>query len=238
MPVKARGRGQDPAVHRLGEEGSLSGFTWIAHPEEGMRRASHALAVDGDVWLVEPVDAVGLDEMVADLGTVAGVVVLADYHRRDAATVARRLDVPVVLPPTVEDLESGIESEVSPFEGALAAAGFEALPLYGGRPWSEAALFHPPSGTLVATEALVTAPDLTAPNERLAVSPYARLVPPRGPLSGLDVDRVLVGHGEPILEDADAALRAALEDAERGAPRAIVGNLPYLVRAVSVALRD
>jgi hypothetical protein len=238
MPVKARGRGQDPAVHRWGEARPLSGFTWVAHPGEGMRRASHALAVDGDVWVVEPVDAAGLDDMLADLGTVAGVVVLADYHRRDAPTVARRLDVPVVLPPSVEDLRSGVESAVSTFEESLAAAGFEALPLYGGRPWSEAALYHPPSRTLVATEALVTAPDLTAPDERLAVSPYARLLPPRGPLSGLDVDRVLVGHGAPVLEDADAALAAALEGAEWGAPRAIVGNLPYLVRAVSVALRD
>lgn len=226
-------------MHRWSDpKAGVAGLSWLAHPEEGMRRASHALAVDGDVWVVEPVDAAGLDGMLSDLGAVAGVVVLADYHRRDAATVARRHDVPVVLPPSVEGLASSIDAEVSSFEGPLAAAGFEALPLYGGRPWSEAALYHPHSGTLVATEALVTAPDLTAPGERLAVSPYARLAPPRGPLSGLAVERVLVGHGAPLRSDADEALAAALEDAERGAPRAIVGNLPYLVRAVSVALRD
>ena len=37
-----------------------NGLTWMAHPDEGMHRASHALVIDDDdVWLVDPLD--GLD---------------------------------------------------------------------------------------------------------------------------------------------------------------------------------
>lgn len=233
MPIKEHGVGTDPALHRW--EG---GLTWIAHPGEQMRRASHALVVDGDVWLVEPVDVEGLDDVLADLGTVAGVVVLADYHERDAASLAERNDVAVHLPGTVAELADDLDSPVEVFEDSLAETGFEPVPLYGRLPWPEAALHDPGSGTLVATETLVTSPALTGPNERLAVTPYVRLFPPRAALSDLAVERVLTGHGDPVLVDADEALAAALADARRGAPGVIVRKLPYLLRAAALAALD
>jgi len=233
MPIKERGPGADPAFQRWS-----GGVTWIAHPGERMRRASHALIDDGDVWLVEPVDAEGLDAVVADFGEVAGVVVLAAYHRRDAAAVARRHDVAVHLPAALAGLADDLDAPVETFAGALGSTGYEPVTVYDGVPWAEAALYHPDDRTLVVTEALVASDQLTGTGERLAVMPYVRLLPPRGALSGLVVDRVLVGHGEPVLSDADAALETALADARRGAPGYYLRNVPYLVRAAAVALRD
>jgi hypothetical protein len=233
VPIKETGPADDPVVHRW--EG---GLTWLAHPDEGMERASHALVVDDDVWVVEPLAVDGLDDLLADLGEVAGVVVLADYHRRDAAAVARRHDAPVVLPPTVAHLGSEVDAPVAPFAESLGTAGVEAIPLYGGLPWAEAALYHPASGTLAATESLVTGSRHTLQRERLAVMPYVRLFPPREALGGLDVERVLTGHGDPVLEDAGPALETALASARRGAPRIIGRNLPYLLRGAWVAARD
>lgn len=233
MPIKQHEPGDDPRIHRWD-----GGATWIAHPGERMRRASHALSVDGAVWVVEPVDVAGLDDLLADLGSVAGVVVLADYHRRDAVAVARRHDAPVFLPETVADLASELDAPVEVFQESLPGTDYRAVPLLGGLPWTEAALHDPATGTLVATETLVTCDSLTGPGERLAVTPYVRLVPPRTPLRGLDVRRVLVGHGDPIHEGADAALASALADARRGAPGVIGRNLPYLLRAAWIAMRD
>ena len=64
---------------------------WIA--EERMARTSHALEVDGRVWLFDVVDWPELDDRVRELGEPAGVVQLLDRHNRDCAAVARRLGV-------------------------------------------------------------------------------------------------------------------------------------------------
>ena len=74
MPIKSYGRGSAPEIHRW-----PGGLTWLAHPDEDMRRASHALAVDDDgrlsddpsasdanLWLVEPIDVAGLDAVSTD----------------------------------------------------------------------------------------------------------------------------------------------------------------------------
>lgn len=255
MTVEAAGPATDPRwVEWSG------GLSWLAHLEEGMRRASHAIRVDGTpadapggregapvedastaedpVVVVEPLDAAGLDDRLAELGTVAGVVVLSEYHRRDGAAVARRHGVPVYVPGPVEGSAGPVDAPVRTFEGELGATGFRALALCGDSFWGEAVLYRPADGTLVTAEALVTAPDMRRPGERLAVIPYVRPFPPRAALSDLDVERVLVGHGPPVLADADEALSAALSDARRGAPAAVLGNLPYLLRAMIRVVRD
>ena len=71
------------------------GFGWI-HPEpRWMQRASHALVVDGRVWLVDPTGGEGVEERIRSLGEPAGVVQLLPWHRRDCAAVGERLRVPV-----------------------------------------------------------------------------------------------------------------------------------------------
>ena len=66
------------------------GFGWIADEPRLLERASHALVVDGRVWLVDPVDVDGLDERVRAAGEPTGVIQLLDRHARDGEALARR----------------------------------------------------------------------------------------------------------------------------------------------------
>lgn len=226
--LKGDGRGE---VHELAR-GSW-GVSWMAHPGETMRRASHALRDEG-VWVVEPVDADGLDALLADLGEVRGVVVLADYHRRDAAAVAERHGVPVSVPSWLSvPVDGGEVRSLDPGE-RLADTDFEVRHVTDGG-WSEAALWD--GETLVAQEALVTADHLTAPGERLAVTPFLRLSPP-GAFRDPAPERVLTGHGGPRLDGAADALDAALAGARRRAPSYFLHNGATLARSVWVAVRD
>jgi len=259
MPIKRYGQPEDPEVFRWS-----GGLTWIAHPDERMQRASHAIVVgadgrvatdldstpgsdvtgdgdsttSGDVWLVEPLDFVGLDDILSDLGTVAGVLVLAGLHRRDAAQVAERHDVAVHLPGVVGGLKRQVDAPVEIFEGTLPGTPFRAVPVLDGIPWSEAVLHDEASGTLVAAEVLVTTDRATGRGERLSVGPWARLRPPRAELADLPVERVLVGHGPPVFEDARAVLDHALARSYRGIPGYLVKDLAFMLRAGYVAMRD
>ena len=77
--------------HRIVDELPF-GLGWLILERYG--RTSHALAADGRVWLVDPVDVDGLDDRIAALGEPAGVVQLLDRHGRDCAAIATRFGVP------------------------------------------------------------------------------------------------------------------------------------------------
>lgn len=196
------------------------GVGWIAHPEERMQRASHALEVDGEVWLIDPLDADGLDDLLAEFGEVAGVVVLLDRHKRDAAAIADRHDVPVYLPEFFEGVAEELPSEtpIARFGDELADTGIEALTVVNNRFWQEAALYDREAGTLVVPESVGTADYFRVRGERLGVHPMRRAVPPRETLGGLRPDRVLVAHGPGVLSGATGTLADALEGARRRAP--------------------
>jgi hypothetical protein len=208
----------------------------MAHPDEGMERTSHALATNEGVWLLDPVDAAGVDEFVEDLGEVAGVAVLSSYHSRDADTFARRYDVPVHVPAFFDGLAGRCDAPVERFDGTLGDSDYELLELYDDAVWSDAALWD--GETLVTTETLATSSSQTVGEERLAVSFVRRLLPPRRALSGLEPERILVGHGAGVHEDAPGALDAALASARRQAPRYLLENGGYVVSALTAALRD
>jgi hypothetical protein len=103
--------------------------------------------------------------------------------------------------------------------------------------WREAALYREADGTLVVPDSVGTAPYFRAPGERLGVSPYQRLWPPRRALGGLDPDRVLVGHGTGVFDDAASALVDALAGARRRAPATVATSLTTLARNLYAALR-
>lgn len=194
------------------------GFGWMAYPDEGMQRASHGLVVDGEVWLIDPVDAEGLDEYVADYGEVAGVVVLLDRHKRDAAEIARRHDVPVHVPHPLEDTATDLDAPTTRFRHDLGDTHYAAYPVVDRFVWHEAALYSEETGVLVVPEALGTAPFFRTGDERLGVHVGLRLKPPKS-LARLSPERVLVGHGEGVHEDAATALEDAVRGARSGAPR-------------------
>jgi len=194
------------------------GASWIAYPGEQMQRASHVLVDGEDLWLVDPVDADDLDQLLAELGTVAGIVLLLDRHKRDAADIARRHDVAVHLPKQLAAEGAKLDAQFETFEGRLADTGYRTIEVLDRFFWHEVALFDPDSGTLVVPEALGTAPYFCTASEDLGVHPALRMFPPRGALGSLDPERILVGHGAPVLEDASEALRTALSNSRSGAP--------------------
>jgi hypothetical protein len=183
------------------------GFGWIASEPPLLRRASHALAHGGRVWLLDPVDGSGVEGRVRTLGEPAGVIQLLDRHARDGATLAARLGVPFHRVPD-----------------EVPEAPFELFRVVNWPTWRERALWWPERGVLVCADALGTAPYFLAPGERLGVHPLLRLTPPRGlrdtlSLRGLTPRHVLCGHGEGIHGDGAAlALAEAVTTARRRIP--------------------
>ncbi|WP_435063301.1 hypothetical protein [Halobaculum sp. EA56] len=195
------------------------GVGWIAYPDETMERASHALSVDGEVWVLDPVDADGVDDLIAGLdGDVAGVAVCLDRHRRDAAAVATRHDVPVYVPDWMTGVAAKLDAPVERFGRTL--GGLRAITVRDSSipPWQEVALSDEDGGTLYVPEAVGTSAYMRTGAERLGVHPMLRLTPPRRALSGLDPERVLCGHGPGVLEDGADALSEALDVARSNAP--------------------
>jgi hypothetical protein len=185
-----------------------AGFGWTE--DEPLQRTSHALAVDGRVWLVDVVDHPELEERIRELGEPAGVVQLLDRHNRDCAAIAARLGVP---------------HHVVPRE--LPGTPFELRPVSRSRWWREVALWWPERRVLVVADALGTISYFCAGDERAGVHPFLRLWPPRS-LRALAPEHLLVGHGPGVHGDPDA-LAQALRTARRRLPRLLLG-LPRLLR--------
>jgi hypothetical protein len=182
------------------------GFGWI---EPGfLGRASHALELEGSVFVFDPVDAPGLAEGIRDLGEPEAVVQLLDRHDRDCAAVAARLGVP------------HMRMAIGEGEGR-----FELLRIAWSPVWKEVAFWEPRRRALVVGDALGTVRYFTAPGEALAVHPFLRLRPPRA-LAGLAPKHVLCGHGRGIHGDGAAlALAEALTTARRRIPRWLAGQV-------------
>jgi hypothetical protein len=212
------------------------GVGWQVHPEESARRTSHAFAGPDGVWVVDPLDAPGVDDLLAEVGEVAGVVVCSSFHARDAAAFARRHDVPVSLPPGSERVAARLDAPTRSLRDGDGGFRFRrATPL---PTWSETVAYRDRDGTLYAADSLGTVAGWTAPGERLGVYLFCRPVPPRALFAGFDPERVLVGHGEGVFDGADAALADALDGARRRLPRALLADGPTQLRALAGALRE
>ena len=204
------------------------GVGWLAYPEEEIQRASHGLVADGEVWLVDPVDADGIDAMLAEYGTVAGVVLLLGRHERDCAKFANRHGVSVWVPDFLSGVESEIDAPVERFRYELGDSGYVAHNLVDHRFWQEALLYNEDTGVLVVADAVGTAEYFRTNDEVLGVHPFLRLTPPKV-LARLEPSRILVGHGPGIHENAPVALKTAVEGARRGMPRLLLQTLKRTV---------
>ncbi|MFD1515543.1 hypothetical protein [Halomarina rubra] len=219
MPMKGSGGTSLAEIDR--HDG---GVGWLAHPDEEMQRASHALATDEGVYLVDPVDADGLDDLLAELGEVAGCLVLLDRHNRDADAIARRHDATVYRPAWMDGIDSNYLAPVEDLGTRLGDTGYEVYQLYDTPVWREAYLYHPEDRTLVVSEALGTAAYFRAGDERVGVHPMLRMTPPRE-LADYDAERLLVGHGRGVTTDAGSAVRDAIDGSRRRAPTAYLQAL-------------
>jgi hypothetical protein len=192
------------------------GAGWIAYPDEKMQRASHALVDGDDVWLVDPVDADDLDEFLSELGELAGVLVLLDRHKRDAATIARRHDVSVHRPSWMDSIDSDIDAPVATLGETLGETEYRVRKRIDFPVWKEAVLYQPDNGTLLVPESLGTADFFCTSEESLGVHPILRFTPPND-LADLSVKRLLVGHGSGVHEDTTTAIREAVSESRSGA---------------------
>src|SRR3982751_6615024 len=139
------------------------GLTWVV--AEPMQRASPALADDGRVWLVDPLDGPEIEDAAA-LGKPAGVLQLLDRHNRDCAAIAARFGVPHLRVPD-----------------AVPGSPFEAIAAVRVPRWRETALWWPARKALVVAETLAANPMHTGGEQRVGMHLFLRPWPP-GSLRG------------------------------------------------------
>ena len=151
-------------------------------------------------------------------GGVGAVCTFVPRHKRDAAQVARRHDVPVHIPSWFDGVAGDIEAPVERFDCEVGEMTAVRVRDASAPPWQEVALEA--GATLYVPEAVGTASYYCAPDEPLGVHPMLRPFPPRDTLGGLSPERLRVGHGTGVATDATAALRTALRDARRTLPLA------------------
>jgi hypothetical protein len=188
-----------------------AGLTWVM--DEPMQRASHALADEGRVWLVDPVDDAEALERVAALGKPVAVLQLLDRHNRDCAPIAQRLGIPHLIVPE-----------------SLSDAPFVVHRVMRRRLWKEVALWWPARRALVVAEVLGTADAFAVGDGPVGVHPMVRLLPPDG-LARFEPEHLLVGHGPPVHGDeTTAAMREALAHSRRDVVRLLL-KLPTLIRS-------
>ena len=214
MPMKGSGATTLREIDRFD-----GGVGWIAYPDETMQRASHALVGDDGVWLIDPVDADDLDELIETLAEpVAGVAVCLDRHKRDAAAVANRHDVAVHVPRWFSGVASEIDAPTEWIAKSLGDSGFEAFRIRDSSvpPWQECGLFDPDSKTMVVPESVGSASYFVTGDEPLGVHPMLRFSPPKR-LVDRHPERILVGHGEGVLSDGTAVLSDAVTRSKRTA---------------------
>lgn len=199
--------------------------SWIAHPDEEGQRASHALKTEQGVWVIDPLDAPGTDELIESLGAVAGVAVLSSWHARDAGAFARRYDVSVHIPEWMDRVEQRVDAPVEqyPLAPENPGQGLYTIPCRPFPLWQEVFLYHEPTKTLITPDSLAAAPLALLDGERLGLPVPRRLQPPLQ-LRGLEPDRILVGHGSPVTEDATMALETALDDSRSTFSEAVREN--------------
>ncbi|WP_396612638.1 hypothetical protein ACH9L7_05010 [Haloferax sp. S1W] len=217
MPMKGRGTAQLREIDRWED-----GVGWLAYPDEKMQRASHAVCIDGDVWVFDPVDAPGVDDLLAEFGDVAGVAIGLDRHKRDAAAIANRHEVPVYVASWMTGVADKLDANVERFGTHLAESGFQTFRIVDRTfpSWQEVGFFHEELRTLIVPETVGTIDYYCAPGEQLGVHPMLRPFPPRQVLTGFDPERLLVGHGAGVTEQAGDSLREALLDARKNLPSA------------------
>ncbi|HWH55834.1 MAG TPA: hypothetical protein VNT04_09690 [Gaiellaceae bacterium] len=174
------------------------GFGWLSAERPRLRIASHALAAEGRVWIVDPTDSAGLDDRIRAVGEPAAVVQLLDRHDRACGAVARRLGVPHLRVPA-----------------GVPESPFDVVPVLMRKWWREIALWWPERRVLVCADALGSVPHYFAlAGEPLGVHPLLRLRPPIR-LAELDPKHVLCGHGEGVHVNATAAVRDAIAHSRR-----------------------
>lgn len=234
MPTYDRGR--SPRFEEI--DRWSDGVGWVAHPDEEGERASHATVGDDGVWIIDPVDAPGIDDMVAEYGDVVGVAVLSSYHARDAGQIASRHGVSVHIPRWMNRIPERVDAPIEFEDDVLGDAGFETFHVEPLSLYQEAIAYREADGTLVVPDLLSSGSGYPVGDERIGLMLGLRLFPPRDLFEGVEPERILFGHGEGVFRDAAEALDTALAGARRRFPRALAENLRTNLRLFKAAMID
>jgi hypothetical protein len=197
---------------------SEDGVGWIPYPDEGMQRACHAVRGEDGVWLIDPIDVPGLNDLIAEFGEVAGVVILLDRHERDSAELADRHGVSVWIPSFVSGVADDIAVPVERFGSELGDSGFTVHKLIDNSFWQEGALYNEETGVLVVPESIGNTEYFHTGERQLGVHPMLRLFPPSR-LEYFDPSRIRVGHGSGVGRGAPTVLDDALTGSRARTPR-------------------
>jgi len=153
----------------------------------------------------------------------------------DAAVFAERHGVPVTVPAGLDRAAERVDAPVRRVTDSL--AGFELRPLEPLGAWTETVAYRESDRTLYVPDVLSSGAAVTVGDERLGLNVLARLRPPRETFADMAPDRVLLGHGEGVFDDAAGALDESLAKARRRLPRALVSTAPRELKAMVVAVR-
>jgi hypothetical protein len=197
------------------------------HPEWhpglfGAEVACFALEAGDELLLIDPLLPGDDDAPVLDVldrsanGRAVHVLITIGYHVRSAEPLCERYDARLWGPANCAS-RLRVASRLQTLEpGAPGPGGATAFAI--GRPVrSERPLWLPSHAAVAFGDAVVTTPEgelrmwmHQAPDERRLRFYRDRFAPTLAPLCDLPVERVLVTHGEPVLEDGATALREAL----------------------------
>jgi hypothetical protein len=189
------------------------------HPGEwGSRVACFALDAGDATLLIDPLlpedDAAVLERLDALAAKPVAILITIPYHTRSAEPLSERYDAPIHGHPAVAK-RLGDAKRLRPIDGDL-PGGAQAFAI--GKPRRHETPIHLPSHRALAWgDAVVTTPegDLRLWHyERVddaRIRWYReRFNPTLAPLLELDLERILVTHGESILHGGGAALAGAL----------------------------
>ena len=202
------------------------GFGWIAKPEEKMQRTSHALVENGDVYLVDPLDAENLDQKIDEYGDVEGIILLFDRHERDSVNLAEKYGCPIFVS---ECFERSLDAEVKEISDNVPGTDWEIHQVIDSMTGKEAALYNTENKTLIVADALGTTNHMRGRGEKLGMNPLYRLRPPVKLLE-FEPERIFCGHGEGIQENASEMMKETLENGRLKAPSAFFNAFIQLVK--------
>ncbi|SIS21257.1 hypothetical protein [Natronorubrum thiooxidans] len=221
-------RGESEGVRIINEW--ETGMSWMAHPEEKAERVSHAIRTADGVWIFDPLNAPNIDQLISDLGKVAGVAVLSCWHSRDADLFAEKYGSSVYLPEWMGRVQQRVNAPIKRY-AEFPCSDLCAIPSRPYSFWDEVFLYQETSETLFIPDSLGTIGSFLVGQEVLGLQLLRRLRSPHQ-LSDLDPDRILVGHGEGVMENSGAVLEEALREPRKQFPRALVRNGPATLRNI------
>lgn len=186
-------------------------WRWTAwHPE--WDEEVGCVAIEGDEGLIL-VDPLVPDESL-DRVRPKAIILTIHYHVRSACEILERRPRAQLWSPSEEDLACAPTHIIEPDDHL--PGGLEAL---ATARHGEILLWHAGSGSLIPGDVILGDGQgglRLCPESWLEGPPLADLVEALSPLLDLPVERVIVSHREPVLENAREKLQAALEAADAG----------------------